>query len=146
MEEIKMAILNPSIIGLATEIKCQLYLIEQGFNVLIPMGNYQKYDIVVEKNGKFTRIQVKHATERDEGKSFTVKTRYEVRDISKAQRVRNEKYTKEDCDYFMTEFNNVYYLFPVFGTVETKFWLSETTLKTQKKAEDYLAEKVLQEL
>ena len=68
MEEIEMAILNPSIIGLATEIKCQLYLIEQGFNVLIPMGNHQKYDIVVEKNGKFTRIQVKHATERDKGK------------------------------------------------------------------------------
>ena len=74
----RMAEFNPSIIGLATELKCQLYLIEQGFNVLIPMGNHQKYDIVVEKNGKFTRIQVKHATEKDEGKSFLVKTRYDV--------------------------------------------------------------------
>lgn len=141
-----MAEFNPSIIGLATELKCQLYLIEQGFNVLIPMGNHQKYDIVVEKNGKFTRIQVKHATEKDEGKSFLVKTRYDVRDTSKNQRVRHESYTEEDCDYFMTEFNGIYYIFPVFGTVATKFWLSKTVLKTQKKAEDYLAEKVLQEL
>ena len=31
---------NPSITGLTTELKCQLFLIEQGFNVLIPMGNY----------------------------------------------------------------------------------------------------------
>ena len=142
----RMAELNPSIIGLATELKCQLYLIEQGFNVLIPMGNHQKYDIVVEKNGKFTRIQVKHATEKDEGKSFLVKTRYDVRDTSKSQRVRHETYTTKDCDYFMTEFNDIFYIFPVFGTTETKFWLSETTLKTQKKAEDYIAEKVLQEL
>ena len=141
-----MVELNPSIIGLTTELKCQLYLIEQGFNVLIPMGNHQKYDIVVEKNGKFTRIQVKHATEKDDGKSFIVKTRYDVRDISKSQRVRKESYTKEDCDYFMTEFNNIFYIFPVFGTTETRFWLSKTISRTQKKAEDYIAEKVLQEL
>lgn len=141
-----MAELNPSIIGLTTEIRCQLYLIEQGFNVLIPMGNHQKYDIVVEKNGKFTRIQVKHATEKDEGNSFVVRTRYDVRDATKSQRLRHETYTKEDCDYFMTEFNGIFYIFPVFGTQETKFWFSNTTLKTQKKAKDYLAEKVLQEL
>lgn len=141
-----MAELNPSIVGLTTEIRCQLYLIEQGFNVLIPMGNYQKYDIVVEKNGKFTRIQVKHATEKDEGNSFVVRTRYDVRDATKSQRLRHETYTKEDCDYFMTEFNGIFYIFPVFGTQETKFWFSNTTLKTQKKAKDYLAEKVLQEL
>ena len=141
-----MTELNPSIIGLTTELKCQLYLIEQGFNVLTPMGSHQKYDIVVEKSGKFTRIQVKHATEKDEGESFIVKTRYDVRDTSKTQRVRHEVYTKEDCDYFMTEFRGTFYIFPVFGTQETKFWLSKTFLKTQKKAEDFLAEKVLQEL
>lgn len=137
---------NPSITGLTTELKCQLFLIEQGFNVLIPVGNYQKYDIVVEKDGKFTKIQVKHSTKKDDGKSFVVKTRYDVRDISKAQRVRHEKYTSKDCDYFMTEFQNQFYLFPVFNTTETKLWLSEVRLKTQKKAEDYLAEKVLQKL
>ncbi len=143
---IKIEGLNPSIIGLTTEIKCQLYLIEHGFNVLIPLGNYQKYDIVVEKNKKFIRIQVKHATGKDNGESFVVMTKYEVRDTTKVQRTRKEKYTQEDCDYFMTEFNNQFYIFPVFGTVETKFWLKEISKKTQKKAEDYLAEKVLQEL
>lgn len=141
-----MSKVNPSIIGLTTELKCQLYLIEQGFNVLIPMGNHQKYDIVVERNGKFTRIQVKHATEKDDGKSFIVKTRYDVRDTTKNQRVRHEIYTSEDCDYFMTEFQNKFYLFPVFGTTETKLWLTDIRLKTQKRAQDYLAETVLQEL
>lgn len=139
--------LNPSIIGLTTELKCQLYLIENGYNILVPIGNYQKYDIVVEKNGKFIRIQVKHASEQDEGKSFLVSTKYEVRDVTKTQRTRKEKYTKEDCDYFMTEFNNNFYIFPIFGTTETKFWLlDEVRNKNQKRSKDYLAEKVLQEL
>lgn len=137
---------NPSIIGLTTELRCQLYLIEHGFNVLIPMGNYQKYDIVVEKNGKFIRIQVKHASKKDEGKSFLVTTRYDVRDITKTQRTRHEKYTSDDCDFFMTEFNNEFYIFPVFGTTETKLWLTDVLYKSQKQAKDYLAEKVLQEL
>lgn len=138
--------LNPSIIGQITELKSQLFLIEQGFNVLIPMGNHQKYDLVIEKNGQFTRIQVKHSSVQDEGKSFLVKTHYDVRDITKSQRVRHEVYTKENCDYIMTEFNGVFYLFPVFGTMETKFWLTDVRLKTQRKAEDYLAEKTLQAL
>ena len=45
--------LNPSQVGQVTELKCQTYLIEQGWNVLLPIGNYQKYDLVIEKNGKF---------------------------------------------------------------------------------------------
>lgn len=138
--------LNPSIIGQITELKCQLFLVEQGLNILIPMGNHQKYDLVIEKNGKFTRIQIKHASVQDEGKSFIVKTRYDVRDITKNQRVRHEVYTSEDCDYFMTEFENKFYIFPVFGTTETKLWLTDVKLRTQKKAEDFLAEKTLQEL
>lgn len=135
--------INPSQIGLITEMQCQLFLIEHGYNVLIPMGNHQKYDLVIEKNGKFTRIQVKHASVQDNGQSFLVKTRYDVRDISKSQRVRHERYTEKDCDYFMTEYNKVFYLFPIFGTMETKFWLKKPKLSTQKFAEDFIAEKVL---
>lgn len=137
-----MEILNPSQIGLITEQKCQLYLLEQGFTVLIPMGNYQKYDLVIEKDNKFYRIQVKHSTEKEN--SFIVRTKYDVRDNGKA---RKETYTKEDCDYFMTEFQGIFYLFPVFGTQETKFWLTRpNNSSTSKMAKDYLAEDVLKKL
>lgn len=138
--------MNPSQIGLITEYKCQLYLIENGFNVLMPIGNYQKYDLVIEKNGKFTRIQVKHASSQNDGESFLVRTKYEVRNVDKIQRMEKQKYTKEDTDYFMTEYDNQFYIFPVFDTVETKFWLKEVRNTNQKKASDYLAEKVLQNL
>lgn len=131
--------LNPSQIGLITEYKCQLYLIEHGFNVLVPIGNYQKYDLVIEKDNKFYRIQIKHSTEKEN--SFLVKTRYDVRDNG---RVKKQTYTNEDCDYFMTEFQGIYYIFPVFGTAETKFWLKPPkNSSTSKLAKDYLAENVL---
>lgn len=137
-----METLNPSQIGLITEQKCQLYLLEHGCTVLTPLGNYQKYDLVIEKDNRFYRIQVKHSTEKEN--SFIVRTKYDVRDNGK---VRKETYTKEDCDYFMTEFQGIFYLFPVFGTQETKFWLTRpNNSSTSKLAKDYLAEDVLKKL
>jgi len=39
------------------------YLLKQnGFNVLVPWGEDNRYDLVSEKNGVFKRIQVKYAT------------------------------------------------------------------------------------
>lgn len=134
-----MGTLNPSQIGLITEQKCQLFLLEKGFNILVPIGNYQKYDLVIEKNGKFYKIQIKHSTEKEN--SFIVRTKYDVRDNGK---VRKETYTTEDCDYFMTEFQGIFYMFPVFGTAETRFWLiPPKNSSTSKLAKNFLAEDVL---
>jgi len=133
--------LNPSQIGQVTELKCQTYLIEKGWNVLLPIGNYLKYDLVIEKNNKFFRVQCKHATELETG--FRVRTRYDKRDNGK---VVKETYSKEDIDYFMTEYKGKYYLFPPFGTNETTFWTVATRLSTQKKAQDFLAEDILSQL
>lgn len=133
--------LNPSQVGFTTELKCQIFLIEQGWNILLPIGNYQKYDIVIEKNNKFYRIQVKHAAEQENG--FLVRTRYEVRENGKTKK---QSYQEGDIDYFMTEFKGKYYLFPVFGTTETRFWTVPVRLSTQKVAQDFLAEDILQNL
>lgn len=108
--------LNPSQIGITTELKCQIFLIEQGWNVAIPLGNYQKYDMIIEKANKFYRIQVKHAMEQETG--FLVRTKYEVRDNGKTKK---QAYQEGDIDYFMTEFKGKYYMFPIFGTTETRF-------------------------
>ncbi len=43
------------------------YLLKQnGFNVLIPWGEDNRYDLVTEKNGIFKRIQVKYATPKND--------------------------------------------------------------------------------
>lgn len=137
-----MVKLNPSQIGDITELKCQAFLIEKGWNVLIPIGNHQKYDLVIEKNNKFYRIQVKHAMP-IENTSFIVRTKYEVRDNGRTKKMT---YSTDDVDYFMTEFENNFYMFPVFGTVETRFWTVETKLTTQKQAKNFKAEDILKEL
>lgn len=132
---------NPSQIGLSTELKCQIYLIEQGWNVLVPLGNYQKYDIVIEKNNKFYKIQCKHATEQETG--FIVRTKYEVRCNGK---VKKQTYSENDLDYFMTEFKGKFYLFPNFGTTETRFWTVPPRLSNCKVAQNFLAEDILKDL
>lgn len=137
-----MVKLNPSQIGDITELKCQTFLIEKGWNVLIPIGNHQKYDLVIEKNNKFYRIQVKHAMP-IENTSFIVRTKYEVRDNGRTKKMT---YSANDVDYFMTEFENNFYMFPVFGTVETRFWTIETKLTTQKQAKNFKAEDILKKL
>lgn len=139
MNEIK---LNPSQIGDITELKCQAYLIENGWNVLVPIGNHQKYDLVIEKNGKFYKIQVKHAMPVEET-GFLVRTKYEIRENGRTKKIT---YSAEDVDYFMTEFNNKFYMFPVFGTTEARFWTVATRLSTQKQARDFKAEDILSKL
>lgn len=42
------------------------YLLKQnGFNVLLPWGEDNRYDLVTEKNGVFKRIQVRYVTPKD---------------------------------------------------------------------------------
>lgn len=65
------------------------YLLKQnGFNVLIPWGEDNRYDLVTEKNGVFKRIQVKYATPKDGVVEVRVRScnnynviRYSPRDI-----------------------------------------------------------------
>ena len=135
---------NPSQIGLEVELKCQYFLIEQGFNVLIPLGNYLKYDLVIEKNNKFYTIQVKHSHQEDVN-SFSVNTKYDKRENG---RVVKKAYQKDDVDYILTEFNDDFYMFPVFGTTSTKLWLDkgQKNMPTKKYAVDYKAENILNTL
>lgn len=51
---------------------------------------------------------------------FLVRTKYEVRENGK---VKKATYSVEEVDYFMTEFNGKFYMFPVFGTYELNFGL-----------------------
>ena len=78
-----------------------------------------------------------------EDTGFLVRTKCEIRENGK---VKKTAYSADDIDYFMTEFNNKFYIFPVFGTVETRFWTVATKLSTQKQAKDFKAEDILSTL
>jgi hypothetical protein len=46
-------------------LKTILYLLEKGYIPNIPFGDNDRYDVVAEKDGKFTRIQVKYVSMKD---------------------------------------------------------------------------------
>ncbi|OGI30600.1 MAG: hypothetical protein A2271_00870 [Candidatus Moranbacteria bacterium RIFOXYA12_FULL_35_19] len=48
--------------GYIAEIYVTARLIEDGWRVLNPIGENNRYDLVAERSGKFIRIQVKYAT------------------------------------------------------------------------------------
>ena len=131
--------LNSSQKGEVTELKCKTFLIEQGWNVSTPCGNYLKYDLVIEKNGKFHTIQCKKSHPIEGG--FFVRTVHDQRVGTSTIKV---PYTKADCDYFMTECDGKFYMFPVDEMKKITFRTSSVTKKTQRLASDYSADIYLQ--
>lgn len=51
--------MNTKAIGDITEAQVMAALLRSGKNVLIPFGDNQRYDLVVEEGGKFSRVQCK---------------------------------------------------------------------------------------
>ena len=96
--------------GELTELKCQLYCLEKGYIVSKPILDNARYDMLLDYNGKFYRIQIKTSrwmSEEHEGIVFNCKSQHSVSGGNKIM-----KYTPEEIDFFMTEFENEYYLIP----------------------------------
>ena len=102
--------MNSKLTGNLTEMKCMSAFMELGHNVLIPFGDCERYDFVVNIENQFLRIQCKTSQSDDDGSSFFFRGR-------SSHRVKghcvNEKYTKEEIDYFATIWDNHCYLIPV---------------------------------
>lgn len=120
--------------GEIVELKCMAFLMEKGWNVSTPCGNFLKYDVVAEKNNRFYTIQCKKSHPIDGG--FYVKT---VRDLRVDGKKIKASYNKEDFNYFMTEYEGNFYMFPNTGRKRITFRTSSIKNKTQKLASDYNA-------
>lgn len=57
-----LAYMHKKIKGDLAEMAVAARLIEEGWRVLFPVGETNRYDLVAERNGKFVRIQVKYVT------------------------------------------------------------------------------------
>lgn len=88
-----------------------LSFIKLGYNVLTPYGDCERYDFVVDINGKFLRIQCKTSKSIDDihsGFYFSCRSSHRLNG-----KIINENYSNEDIDYFCTFFNGKCYLFDV---------------------------------
>lgn len=56
---------HPVDVGLRTEAAILAQLVQRGYQVLIPFGTNQRYDLVLDLNGEFVRAQCKKGRLRD---------------------------------------------------------------------------------
>lgn len=101
--------MNSKQIGNITEVSVMLEFLKLGYNILTPYGDCERYDFVVDINGKFYKIQVKTSKETEEGKiSFNTSSTHYVNG-----KCIHDSYTKKEIDYFATFYKNKCYLIPV---------------------------------
>lgn len=135
--------------GDINELRCMTKFVELGFTVSKPISDDSKYDFVIEKEGKFLRMQAKKSrytnVRRDFLKFGTVSVHYR-----NGSNVKGE-YTEKDIDYFCTENNGNVYIVPVGETTgKTAFSMmlkdeanKNANTKKINLASNYLVNKVL---
>ena len=137
--------INSKQLGNITEVEVMLEFLKQGYQVLTPYGDCERYDFVVEIQNKFYKIQVKTA-HIEEGKiSFnTASTHY-----SNGKCI-HDTYTKKDIDYFAFYIKewDVCCLVPIedIGTQKQICLRKDDPLSPQRKihyVDDYSFDKIL---
>lgn len=84
--------MNTKQLGTIGELKAQYDFMKAGFDVAIPLGDYCPYDLIVSKNGKEYKIQVKSCEKITDGKI--------IFNISSRNYYIDKIYTTNDADYF----------------------------------------------
>lgn len=133
--------------GNITELETMLAFLRLGYNVLIPYGDCERYDFVVDVKGKFLKIQSKSSISEDNGASF----RFSCRSCNRKEgKIIHHKYTNNEIDYFVTSFNGQCYLIPVDECGSDKRLRILPTKNGQVRgitwAKDYELEEVIKKL
>lgn len=133
--------------GEITELKCQLFCLKQGYIVSKPVLDNARYDLLLDYNGRFYRIQIKTSrwmSEEHEGFVFNCKSQHSISGGNKIM-----KYTPEEIDFFMTEFNDEFYLVPCEkARIEMRLRFKPTKNNQDHKAffaKDYKFEEVIKQ-
>ena len=113
MEKTKI---NTKYLGNLTELQCITRFYELGYPVSIPYGDSEKYDMILDVNGRLYRLQCKHANlhinESGLHDYLSIKTTWES-GYTRYTTAKRNQYTKQDCDYFVTHYEGKNYLVPV---------------------------------
>ena len=132
--------------GLVTELQCQTYFTNLGYNVSIPLGEDCRYDMIVDFNGILQRIQVKTCHVNDNNAGISISTRSTR---SNSQKSIHKNYSKKEIDYFATFYNNKCYLIKVeecFSGKTLSFKDHTVNQHCMYFIEDYEAERQIQKI
>ena len=128
--------------GNVTELKCILKLTELGFKVSKPVFDDARYDLIIDTGKRLLKIQVKTSVWSKDKSAFSFNG-YSQHNLGKAN--KRMKYTNKDIDFFMTEKEDKYYLYPA---EEKGFSQKTLRIKSKQKqpsiknAEDFEIEKI----
>lgn len=133
--------------GNLTELQCLVSFYKLGYKVSIPYGENCRYDMIVDTGKHLLRVQCKTSKfVSDECFSFACRsTRVN------SQGCHEQRYSKDEIDYFCTFYNEKCYLVPVeeCNSTEKKLrfcYPSSGQKKLISLAEKYELEKVLEQL
>lgn len=129
--------------GLTTELQCQLYFTQFGYNISVPLTEDCKYDFILDVNNRLFKIQVKTAslTKANTGISFSTRSTH----LSTNGSVYHN-YKEEEIDFFATYYNNICYLIPLSKcgiSTKTLLFNPPKGLLQGDWIEDYEAPKIL---
>ena len=132
--------------GNLTELQCITAFIEQGCGISIPYGDNSKYDFIADFQGSLYKIQVKTSSYKDKNAiQFSCRSTH-----VNCKGVKNERYSKNEIDFFATYWNGQCYLVPVEECSVTKTLRFAPPLSGQQKgicfAENYELEKQLKQI
>lgn len=137
--------MNTQIQGAVIEQKCFLKCIEQGWIVSKPLFDNARYDFLLDTGNKIYKIQVKSSrwNESHTGFSFNGYSQHSTGNGNKRM-----KYTNQEIDYFMTEFEGQFYLYPApeQGLTAKTLRLAEGNQSNISYARDYIFEEVSKNL
>lgn len=131
--------------GITTELKCQLYFVEKGYNVYIPISPDTRIDLIAEVEKRLIRIQIKSSrlTQNQNGIQFNTSSTW-----LNSQAAVKKGYTKEDIDFFATVYENEVYLIPIeiCGKNDKILSFKSTPYSPCYLLEDYKADKILKQI
>ncbi len=132
--------------GAITEQKCFLKCIELGWTISKPLFDNARYDFIADTGNQLLKIQVKTSNWNDDKTAFTFNG-YSQHSLGNGN--KRMKYTNKEIDYFMTEKDGLFYLYPAEENGFTKKTLRIKSKQNQKTilwAKDYLFEEVSRNL
>lgn len=88
---------NSKDIGDRTEAIILAELLKAGLNVLLPFGDNRRYDLLVDIDGKFIRVQCKTGYQQNGCVKFATRSVYR----GKNGVIVKRQYTKEEIDFIM---------------------------------------------
>lgn len=137
--------MNTQAQGAIVEQKCFLKCIEYGWIVSKPLFDNARYDFLLDTGKKIYKIQVKTSrwNESHTGLRFNCYSQHSIKNGNKRM-----KYTNQEIDYFMTEFEGQFYLYPApaDGLTEKTLRLIEGNQTNISYARDYQIEEVSKNL